>query len=60
DTPLDIIPTACFGAGAGLAAGLVLYGAWMRLLRRGPAAPPPPDGPRADTAGVRPAGRDAG
>ncbi|SCF70046.1 DUF4184 family protein [Streptomyces sp. Ncost-T10-10d] len=33
DTPLDIIPTACFGAGAGLAAGLVLYGAWMRLRR---------------------------
>ncbi|MFC9623516.1 DUF4184 family protein [Streptomyces sp. NPDC056930] len=32
-TPLDIIPTACFGAGAGLAAGLVLYGAWMRLRR---------------------------
>ncbi|MEU7080104.1 DUF4184 family protein [Streptomyces sp. NPDC046409] len=60
DTPLDIIPTACFGAGAGLAAGLVLYGAWMRLLRRGPSAPPPPDGPRADTAGVRTAGRDAG
>ncbi|MFJ4962059.1 DUF4184 family protein [Streptomyces sp. NPDC088729] len=34
DTPLDIIPTACFGAGAGLAAGLLLYGAWMRLPRR--------------------------
>ncbi|MFE3515753.1 DUF4184 family protein [Streptomyces sp. NPDC059166] len=34
DTPLDIIPTACFGAGAGLAAGLLLYGVWMRLLRR--------------------------
>ncbi|MEE1811938.1 DUF4184 family protein [Streptomyces sp. BE133] len=33
DTPLDIIPTACFGAGAGLAVGLVLYGAWMRLRR---------------------------
>ncbi|GAA4923921.1 DUF4184 family protein [Streptomyces coeruleoprunus] len=31
DTPLDIIPTACFGAGAGLAVGLVLYGAGMRL-----------------------------
>ncbi|MFE4692279.1 DUF4184 family protein [Streptomyces sp. NPDC056749] len=58
DTPLDIIPTACFGAGAGLAAGLVLYGAWMRLRR--PGGPPPQDGPRADTAGARPAGRDAG
>ncbi|MFJ6853206.1 DUF4184 family protein [Streptomyces sp. NPDC091271] len=59
DTPLDIIPTACFGAGAGLAAGLVLYGAWARLLRR-PPGPRPADGPRADTAGGRPAGREAG
>ncbi|MFF9686383.1 DUF4184 family protein [Streptomyces sp. NPDC014623] len=55
DTPLDIIPTACFGAGAGLAAGLVLYGAWMRLLRK-PPGPRPPDGPRTDTAGTRTAG----
>ncbi|GGQ25465.1 DUF4184 family protein [Streptomyces roseolilacinus] len=31
ETPLDIIPTACFGAGAGLAVGIVLYGAGMRL-----------------------------
>ncbi|KUH35986.1 MULTISPECIES: DUF4184 family protein [Streptomyces] len=31
ETPLDIVPTACFGAGAGLAAGLVLYGAGARL-----------------------------
>ncbi|MDT9687805.1 DUF4184 family protein [Streptomyces sp. P9(2023)] len=40
ETPLDIIPTACFGAGAGLAVGLVLYGAGMRLCgaRTGPAA----------------------
>ncbi|MFE3253783.1 DUF4184 family protein [Streptomyces sp. NPDC059209] len=30
-TPLDVIPTLCFGAGAGLAVGLVLYGAGMRL-----------------------------
>ncbi|WP_406449019.1 DUF4184 family protein [Streptomyces sp. NBC_00876] len=42
DTPLDIIPTACFGAGAGLAAGLVLYGAWMRLRERSTGAPQPP------------------
>lgn len=34
ENPLDIIPTACFGAGAGLAAGLLLYGVWMRLPRR--------------------------
>ncbi|MFJ8750835.1 DUF4184 family protein [Streptomyces sp. NPDC102441] len=59
DTPLDIIPTACFGAGAGLAAGLVLYGAWMRLLRK-PSVPRPSDGPRADTAQGRPAGQDTG
>ncbi|MFD8825636.1 DUF4184 family protein [Streptomyces sp. NPDC059605] len=39
DTPLDIIPTICFGAGAGLAVGLVLYGAWMRLRHPRPAAP---------------------
>ncbi|GGW32739.1 DUF4184 family protein [Streptomyces xantholiticus] len=33
-TPLDIIPTACFGAGAGLAAGLVLYATAVRLRER--------------------------
>ncbi|MFE9727226.1 hypothetical protein ACFYQ5_27420 [Streptomyces sp. NPDC005794] len=59
DTPLGIIPTACFGAGAGLAAGLVLHGAWMRLLRNS-SGPRPPDGPRTDTARTRPAGQDAG
>lgn len=53
ENPLDIIPTACFGAGAGLAAGLLLYGVWMRLLRgRGrpaesPEPVPVPDGSRA-------------
>lgn len=31
-TPLDIIPTVCFGAGAGLAVGLLLYGVLVRLL----------------------------
>ncbi|MFF2702671.1 DUF4184 family protein [Streptomyces cyaneofuscatus] len=40
ENPLDIIPTACFGAGAGLAAGLLLYGLWMRLLRGRPAESP--------------------
>ncbi|MEJ8656541.1 DUF4184 family protein [Streptomyces sp. MS1.AVA.4] len=34
DTPLDIVPTACFGAGAGLAAGVVLYAAAVRLRMR--------------------------
>ncbi|WP_405402741.1 DUF4184 family protein [Streptomyces sp. NBC_01104] len=47
DTPLDIIPTACFGAGAGLAAGLVLYAVWMRLRGRGTAAPSLPVAGRA-------------
>ncbi|WP_335939440.1 DUF4184 family protein [Streptomyces sp. PTD5-9] len=37
DSPLDIIPTACFGAGAGLAAGLLLYAAWTRLRPMGAA-----------------------
>ncbi|MEU0834951.1 DUF4184 family protein [Streptomyces sp. NPDC005969] len=40
DTPLDIIPTACFGAGAGLAVGLVLYGVWIRLRERRRNRPP--------------------
>lgn len=38
ETPLDVIPTACFGAGAGLAVGLVLYGTVARLR----ATPPTP------------------
>ncbi|MEU6160477.1 DUF4184 family protein [Streptomyces sp. NPDC047130] len=32
--PWEIIPTLCFGAGAGLAVGLLLYGAGVRVLRR--------------------------
>ncbi|MFE0698618.1 DUF4184 family protein [Streptomyces sp. NPDC058872] len=39
ETPLDVIPTACFGAGAGLLVGLVLYGVGVRLL--GPPRPLP-------------------
>ncbi|WP_349816475.1 hypothetical protein [Streptomyces sp. MRC013] len=39
ETPLDAVPTVCSGAGAGLAAGIVLYGAGMRL-RSGAAARP--------------------
>ena len=45
ETPLDMIPTACFGAGAGLAAGLALYGAAARLhwhRTGGPAPDAPP------------------
>ncbi|MFE2140546.1 DUF4184 family protein [Streptomyces sp. NPDC059456] len=33
-TPLDIIPTVCFGAGGGLAVGLLLYGTLVRLVHR--------------------------
>ncbi|MFJ8076013.1 DUF4184 family protein [Streptomyces sp. NPDC096176] len=52
ETPLDIVPTACFGAGAGLAAGLVLYSAAVQLRwrdRRPPdaLAPNQADGDRA-------------
>ncbi|MEU6983549.1 DUF4184 family protein [Streptomyces sp. NPDC046324] len=54
ETPLDIIPTACFGGGAGLAIGLVLYGAGMRLRGTRPSSPASGEG---DTAGDRePAG----
>lgn len=35
ETPFDVIPTVCFGAGAGLAAGLLLYGAAVRVRSRG-------------------------
>ncbi|THA46684.1 DUF4184 family protein [Streptomyces sp. A1136] len=34
-TPLDIIPTVCFGAGGGLIVALLLYGALVRLRHRG-------------------------
>ncbi|MGW8364335.1 DUF4184 family protein [Streptomyces wedmorensis] len=48
ETPLDIIPTACFGAGAGLAVGLVLYGTGARL-RGGSPAPSTEDRARSVT-----------
>ncbi|MBA4860024.1 DUF4184 family protein [Streptomyces sp. PSKA54] len=35
--PWELIPTVCFGAGAGLAVGLVVYGVALRALR--PAGP---------------------
>ncbi|MZE53850.1 DUF4184 family protein [Streptomyces sp. SID5770] len=43
ERPLDVIPTACFGAGAGLAVGLVLYGtgARLRAVSRAPGAGTP-------------------
>lgn len=51
-TPLDVIPTLCFGAGSGLALGLVLYGAATRL-RGARTTPGPSSGavPADDTAG---------
>ncbi|MFG2331285.1 DUF4184 family protein [Streptomyces sp. NPDC048604] len=59
DTPLDIIPTACFGAGAGLAAGLVLYGAAVRLLRRGDDGPGTGTGTGTETGSVAPSAHAA-
>ncbi|MDG9688096.1 DUF4184 family protein [Streptomyces sp. DH18] len=60
ESPLDIIPTACFGAGAGLAAGLLLYGVWMRLPR-GRRGTPGPGGtasvPEASRTGVSAGGK---
>ncbi|MFI8322898.1 DUF4184 family protein [Streptomyces sp. NPDC085529] len=53
ETPLDIIPTACFGAGAGLVAGLLLYGTAARLRGRGAVRAPAPAGEEV------PAGRAA-
>ncbi|PWS42050.1 DUF4184 domain-containing protein, partial [Streptomyces sp. ZEA17I] len=57
ESPLDIIPTACFGAGAGLAVGLLLYGVWMRLAHGGRRRPPEtrepepvPGGPRTEAS----------
>lgn len=59
-TPLDIIPTACFGAGAGLALGLVLYAVGVRLLHRsrthsapGPAGEAPVPAGQASTRSGR-------
>ncbi|MEU9029566.1 DUF4184 family protein [Streptomyces sp. NPDC048383] len=34
DSPLDIIPTVCFGAGGGLVVALLLYGVLFRLRHR--------------------------
>ncbi|MCX4517590.1 DUF4184 family protein [Streptomyces anulatus] len=60
ESPLDIIPTACFGAGAGLAAGLLLFGVWMRLPR-GRRGTPGPGGnasvPEASRTGVSAGGK---
>ncbi|MFE7132049.1 DUF4184 family protein, partial [Streptomyces sp. NPDC057638] len=36
-SPLDIIPTLCFGAGTGLATGVVAYAVWLRVASPAPA-----------------------
>ncbi|MDG4857736.1 DUF4184 family protein [Streptomyces sp. T-3] len=43
--PWEIIPTVCFGAGAGLSVGLLLYAAAVRLRRRATAPPAAADRP---------------
>ncbi|MEU8775365.1 DUF4184 family protein [Streptomyces sp. NPDC048606] len=55
-SPLDIIPTVCFGAGAGLAVGLLLYAALVRLRHRPGGAPTGTGEPRTRTP--VPAGRE--
>ncbi|OLO33933.1 hypothetical protein PZ61_0227890 [Streptomyces sp. MNU77] len=60
ESPLDIIPTACFGAGAGLAAGLLLFGVWMRLPRGRRGTPGPGGtaaGPEASRTAVPTGGK---
>ncbi|WP_438315194.1 DUF4184 family protein [Streptomyces sp. HUAS TT3] len=59
-SPLDIVPTVCFGAGAGLAVGLLLYAALVRLRHRRPArddahAHDVRDAPQDRSGGGRPA-----
>ncbi|MER6060922.1 DUF4184 family protein [Streptomyces sp. NPDC001792] len=39
--PWELVPTLCFGVGAGLVLGVVLYAVGVRVWRRGPV----PDGP---------------
>ncbi|MET8165325.1 DUF4184 family protein [Streptomyces sp. NPDC005329] len=48
--PWELIPTLCFGAGAGLVLGVLLYAVWVRLWR--PARPVRPARPAAPDAGA--------
>lgn len=61
-TPVDIIPTLCFGAGSGLFLGVLLYGAGMRLrgARAVPAGAGPVPGPAPRERVSRGAGTGAG
>ncbi|MCC9706425.1 DUF4184 family protein [Streptomyces sp. MNU76] len=48
--PYEVIPTLCFGAGAGLVVGVVLYGVGVRARRPAPAvAAPAADAEAADS-----------
>ncbi|MDX3283543.1 DUF4184 family protein [Streptomyces scabiei] len=47
--PYEVIPTVCFGAGAGLVVGLVLYGVGVRARRPVPAAAAPAGDAEAET-----------
>ncbi|MEV6328113.1 DUF4184 family protein [Streptomyces sp. NPDC051909] len=48
-TPVDIIPTLCFGAGSGLFLGVLVYGAGVRVRTRAGAGPRvPPAAPVAE------------
>ncbi|MFF7380238.1 DUF4184 family protein [Streptomyces massasporeus] len=53
--PWEIIPTVCFGAGAGLVPALLLYAAGVRVLR--PVPVPAAPAPAAGTEPSRPAAR---
>ncbi|MFD8223589.1 DUF4184 family protein [Streptomyces massasporeus] len=53
--PWEIIPTVCFGAGAGLVPALLLYAVGVRALR--PAPVPAGPAPVAETEPSRPAAR---
>ncbi|MFJ7177840.1 DUF4184 family protein [Streptomyces massasporeus] len=53
--PWEIIPTVCFGAGAGLVPALLLYAMGVRVLRPVPAPAGP--APAAETEPSRPAAR---
>lgn len=48
--PYEVIPTVCFGAGAGLALGVVLYGVGVRVWRPAPAAAEPAVDAAADSS----------
>ncbi|MFD5740248.1 DUF4184 family protein [Streptomyces massasporeus] len=53
--PWEIIPTVCFGAGAGLVPALLLYAVGVRVLR--PVPVPAAPAPAAETEPSRPAAR---